>query len=172
MHAKLEAEYGDFVAARAGTLVRYAYLLCGDWHRAEDTVQSGLTKLYLAWPRLAGTGAVDAYVRRIITRTLIDEGRLVRFRRERLSDRLPETPARDDASVAVDDRLSIMRALSQVPPRQRAVVVLRYWEDQSLEQVAELLGCSVGNVKSQAARGLAVLRELLGDHLVQPAGRN
>src|SRR5215813_577730 len=112
MRAELEAEYGDFVAAQAAGLVRYAYLLCGDWHRAEDTVQKALAKLYLAWPRIAGTGAVDAYVRRIVNRVLIDDTRLARFRREWLSDRLPEPPGLPDPAGASDDRLTVMRALA------------------------------------------------------------
>jgi RNA polymerase sigma-70 factor (sigma-E family) len=172
MRAELEAEYGDFVAAQAAGLVRYAYLLCGDWHRAEDTVQKALAKLYLAWPRIAVTGAVDGYVRRIVNRVLIDDSRLARFRREWLSDRVPEPPSVPDPAVASDERLTVMQALAGVPPRQRAVLVLRYWEDRSVEQVAELLGCSVGTVKSQAARGLQTLRKLLRSHVNIPAGRN
>jgi RNA polymerase sigma-70 factor (sigma-E family) len=165
MRAQAENEYGDYVVARAASLVRFAYLLCGDWHRAEDTVQNALTKLYLAWPRLTRTGTVDAYVRRIIIRVLVDEGRLARFRRERLRDQLPEPAAMPDAIDAVADRVAVLRALRRLPPGQRAVLVLRFWEDLSVERVAELLHCSAGTVKSQSARGLRTLRELLGDQL-------
>lgn len=167
-----EREYGDYVVARASGLVRFAFLLCGDWHRAEDAVQSALTKLYLAWPRLARVEAVDPYVRRIVVRVLVDHGRLARFRRERLSDRLPEPPATPDTSATTDDRLALLAALAQVPPRQRAVLVLRFWEDQSVEQVAAVLGCSPGTVKSQTARGLQTLRGLLHDHFLVPNERS
>jgi RNA polymerase sigma-70 factor (sigma-E family) len=170
MRLDAEAEYGDYVAARAAGLVRFAYLLCGDWHRAEDTVQSALIKLYLAWPRLERVEVVEAYVRRIVVRLLIDTGRLARFRHERVSGRLPEPPAAPDHTDAVDDRLAVLGALARVAPRQRAVLVLRFWEDQSVEQVATVLGCSTGTVKSQTARGLQTLRTLLGEHLSVPIG--
>jgi len=170
MRAEAERQYGDFVAARAAPLVRFAFLLCGDWHRAEDTVQSALVKLYLAWPRLSRVGAVEPYTRRIILRVLADDGRLARSRRERVSDRLPERPAADGSDVA-DDRMVLLSALAALPPRQRAVVLLRFWEDQSVEQCAEALGCSEGTVKSQAARGLQTLRNVLGDQFLASKGR-
>ncbi|GIH14404.1 SigE family RNA polymerase sigma factor [Rugosimonospora africana] len=165
MRVEAEREYGDYVEARAARLVRFAYLLCGDWHRAEDTVQNALTKLYLAWPRLTRTTAVDAYVRRIVLRVLADEGRLARFRRERPHDTLPEPPAAPDATDTLGERIAVIEALRLLPPRQRAAVVLRFWEDQSIEQVAEALGCSIGTVKSQTTRGLQALRGLLGDRV-------
>jgi RNA polymerase sigma-70 factor (sigma-E family) len=162
MRPEHEREYGDFVAARAAGLVRFGFLLCGDWHRAEDAVQGALTKLYLAWPRLARRDAMDGYVRRIVLRVLIDERRLARFRRELLSDRVPEKPVVADPVEATGERMAVLAALAQVPPGQRAVLVLRFWEDLSIDETAEALGCSTGTVKSQAARGLATLRELLG----------
>jgi RNA polymerase sigma-70 factor (sigma-E family) len=171
MRSEAEREYGDFVEARAASLVRFAYLLCGDWHRAEDTVQSALTKLYLAWPRLARTGTVDAYVRRIVLRVLVDDGRLARYRRERLRDAVPEPVALPDSTNTVADRVTVLDALRQLPAGQRAVLVLRFWEDQSVEQAAKLLGCSTGTIKSQSARGLRTLRELLGDQISVPTGR-
>ena len=161
MNEEAERDYGDYVVARSPALCRFAYLLCGDWHRAEDAVQNALTKLYLRWGRLRDGRTVDAYVRRVLINSVIDERRLARFRREALSARLPEPPGGPDPADRVDQRLAVFDALARVPPRQRAVLVLRYWEDQSIEQVAELLGCSPGTVKSQAARGLQTLRELL-----------
>ena len=171
MRRQREAEYGDYVVARAAGLVRFAYLLCGDWHRAEDAVQTALTKLYLAWPRLHAAAGVDAYTRRIVVRTLADHGRLSRFRRERLSDRPPEPAPAPDLTGAVDERVAMLDALRRIPSRQRAALVLRYWEDLSIEQTAEVLGCTPGTVKSQTARGLAALRELLGDHLTVLSGK-
>jgi RNA polymerase sigma-70 factor (sigma-E family) len=160
-----ERDYGDFVVARSQALCRFAYLLCGDWHRAEDAVQTALTKLYVAWNRIRDRGAVEPYVRRIVVTAIIDEGRLARFRREAVSGRVPEAPAGTDLASAAGDRLTVLAALARIPPRQRAVLVLRYWEDQSVEQVADMLGCSQGTVKSQAARGLQTLRGLLDDEV-------
>lgn len=162
MNTDTEREFGDFVAARSDALCRFAYLLCGDWHRAEDAVQTALTKLYLAWKRVHHHGSLEPYVRKIILNVLTSERRLSRFRRERLSGDLPERADGTDLAVSAHNRMAVLQALAKVPPRQRAVIVLRYWEDQSLEQVAEALGCSVGTVKSQAARGLTALRQALG----------
>jgi RNA polymerase sigma-70 factor (sigma-E family) len=166
-----EAEFGEYVAARAGGLVRFAYLLCDDWHRAEDTVQRALTRLYLVWRRLDHTDAIDAYVRTIVVRVLADEGRLARYRRERLSVRMPEPAPIADQSGRTDERMAILAALRRVPPRQRAALVLRYWEDLSVEQAADVLDCSPGTVKSQTSRGLETLRRLLGEQYPVLSGR-
>jgi RNA polymerase sigma-70 factor (sigma-E family) len=160
-----EREYGDYVAARARRLCEFAYLLCGDWHAAQDAVQTALTRLYLAWPRLQRREAVDPYVRQIVIRSVVDQRRLARFRREASWAQPPDTRFTADLAEATPDRLAVLAALAQVPPRQRAVLVLRYWEDQSVDEVALALGCSTGTVKSQAARGLQTLRELLGDEV-------
>ena len=171
MRTEAEQQYGDYVAVRAPRLVRFAFLLCGDWHRAEDVVQSAFVKLYLAWPRLGRLDAVDPYMRRIIVRVVVDHGRLARFRRELVHERPPEPPPVGDGSDAVDDRMALMSALAALPARQRAAIVLRYWEDQSVEQTAEALGCSTGNVKSQTSRGLQTLRRLLSDQYLLANGR-
>lgn len=155
-----EREYVTCVTASAPMLVRFAYRRCGDWHRAEDAVQTALTKLYLAWPRLENRSLIDAYARRIVVRALIDERRLGWFRRELSTDELPDR-AGPDPTAGTGDRVAVLAALSKVPPRQRAVLVLRFWEDRSVEQVAAHLGCSIGTVKSQSARGLRTLRGLL-----------
>lgn len=156
-----EQEYGDFVVARSRRLCEFAYLLCGDWHQAEDAVQHSLTRLYLSWSRLHTREAVDPYVRRIVLRTVLDNRRLARVRREASWASPPETVDGSAAVEATADRLAVLAALAKVAPRQRAVLVLRYWEDQSVEDVAAALGCSVGTVKSQSARGLQTLRQLL-----------
>jgi RNA polymerase sigma-70 factor (sigma-E family) len=165
-----EREYGDYVAARSRRLCEFAYLLCGDWHTAQDAVQTSLTKLYLAWERVHTRHEVDPYVRRIIVRTLIDERRRARTRRERSWAHVPDAPESRDATATMSDRLAVLAALAKVPPRQRAVLVLRYWEDQSVEAVAEALSCSTGTVKSQATRGLRTLRGLLGDPVTVDQG--
>ena len=173
MDSDAEREYGDYVVARSAALCRFAYLLCGDWHRAEDAVQTAFTKLYLAWPRLQAREAIDPYVRRILTRVIVDEGRLARYRREAVSRQVPEVPDRavPDVGAATGDRLAVLAALAKMAPRQRAVLVLRYWEDLSVDQAAEVLGCAAGTVKSQAARGLQTLRVLLSDDVLADDGR-
>ncbi len=150
--------FAEYFAARSGAMRGTAYLLCGDWHRAEDLVQTAFSKLYLVWNRVSRHEVLDAYVRQILVRTFLDERRRGWWRREQVT----ETPT--DRSLAPDSpesRLDLLRALAGVPPRQRAVLILRYWEDLSVDETAALLDCSAGTVKSQAARGLQALREAL-----------
>lgn len=156
MTPQQEREFREYVQARRPGLVRTAYLMCGDWHRAEDAVQSSLVKLYAAWSRTRLETA-DAYTRRIVTNTLIDESRRGWFRRERSYWELPEGVA--DGS-GPDERLTAVAALAKLPPRQRAVLVLRFWEDLPVAETARIMRCSAGTVKSQTARGLQTLRDL------------
>jgi RNA polymerase sigma-70 factor (sigma-E family) len=150
--------FAEYFAARSGAMRGTAFLLCGDWHRAEDLVQTAFTKLYTHWHRVARHESLDPYVRQVLIRTFIDDGRRGWWRRERPQ----ETPIEQAATPAsADDRLVLLRALAGVPARQRAVLVLRYWEDMSVEETAVALGCSAGTVKSQAARGLDTLRTLM-----------
>jgi RNA polymerase sigma-70 factor (sigma-E family) len=152
-------DFVEFVEAHAADLRRSAFLLCGDWHRAQDLTQSALLKLYVVWPRVERTDGLLTYARRTLVRTAIDESRRF-WHRERATEVLPEAPTQDaDADISVD----VLRALARLPVRQRATVVLRYWEDLPMEDVAKLLGCGVGTVKSQSARGLAALRQMAGD---------
>jgi len=157
-----ERAFGDFVVARSQALCRFAFLLCGDWHRAEDAVQTAFTKLYLRWDKLDAAGSVDAYVRRVVLTTVVDERRRGWSRREAPSAGVPDQGSVADPAGASTERLAILGALAQLAPRQRAVLVLRFWEDLAVEQVAAVLGCSEGTVKSQTARGLERLRLLLG----------
>ena len=153
-------DFESYVAARRPALRRTAYLLAGDWDRAEDVVQDTLTNLYLHWWRASHATSVDAYVRRVLVNAYLAERRRP-WRRERSTDQVPET-AYADTSGSSHDRDTLRRALATLGPSQRAVVVLRYWDDLSVAETAAALGCSTGNVKSQAARGLAHLREALG----------
>jgi len=161
-----DEDFSAYFAARAHALRATAYLLCGDWHRAEDITQTAMTKLYLAWPRLREHG-MDAYARKIVVRTFLAENRRLWRRREHLTHEPPE-PVVGDRDVG--QRLLVEAALASVPPRQRAVLVLRYWNDLSVEETAEMLDCSPGTVKSQAARGVAALRRRLGPHLFPGPG--
>jgi len=168
MNSDEEREFRDFVTMRADSLRRLAYLLGGDWHLAEDAVQTALTKLYVVWRRLHRRNEVEGYARRIVVRAVIDERRRAWFRRERVSGEVPEA-ARPDDNAATADRLVVLRALSEMPARQRATIVLRYWEDLSIEETADILSCPPGTVKSQTARGLQRLRDLLEKPLSTPA---
>ncbi|WP_330272058.1 SigE family RNA polymerase sigma factor [Lentzea sp. NBC_00516] len=152
-----DREFGEFVDARALVMRRTAYLLCGDWHRAEDIVQTALIKMYVAWSRVR-KDSVDAYARKVLVRTAIDETRRGFFQRERSVDAVPERAVPDSTFD-----LDLREVLDMLPPGQRAVVVLRYWEDLSITETARILGRTEGTVKSQAAKGLAALRGLLED---------
>ena len=162
-----DAEFSVFVRAHRAELLRSACLLtAGDTHHAEDLVQTALSRLYVAWPRVRRTGTAVAYVRRIIINAQIDETRRPRWRREQS---VPELPDRPDLTSSDDwvngaesaDGEAIRSALAALPPRMRAAIVLRHWLDLSVEESADLLGCSVGTVKSQTAKALSRLRELL-----------
>jgi RNA polymerase sigma-70 factor (sigma-E family) len=158
-----DAAFAEYFAARSEAMRGTAYLLCGDWHRAEDLVQTTFTKLYLAWRRISRHESLDAYTRQTLVRTFISERRRGWFRLERVAEATPDPlpePARAGSAEA-DDRHVLLAALTKVPPRQRAVLVLRYWEDLSVDETARLLNCSTGTVKSQAARGLQTLRGVL-----------
>lgn len=160
MQAEQEDRFQEFVRARWSHLVRTAYLLTGDAHHAEDLTQTALAKAYRSWRRVSGSDNPEAYVRRMLVTCNSDRFRKRRVK-ESLTDAPPERAGRDEA-VAVDERGVLMGALAELPPRQRAVVVMRYWEDLSEAEVAEVLGCSPGTVKSQASKGLAKLRTYPG----------
>ncbi|GAA3177433.1 SigE family RNA polymerase sigma factor [Nonomuraea roseoviolacea] len=152
-------EYTAYVSGRLPWLRRVAYLLCQDWHRADDLVQSAITRLYVKWRRARAADDLDAYVRVILVRVFLAEQRGGWFSRVRVTHAPPAGPA---AHANHDLALDLRRALTAVPPRQRATLVLRYHCDLSVEQTAQVLGCSTGTVKSQTARGLAALRAELG----------
>lgn len=156
------AEFVDFVRAHRPDLVRTAVLLCaGDEAFAEDLVQTTLTKLYLAWSKVRRADRPLAYARTALTNAFVDESRRAHRRRELLTDELPVLrEAGPDGDVEL--RRVVLDALGSLGPRQRAVVVLRHWHDLDVYETAQVLGCSVGTVKSQNARGLARLREVLG----------
>ncbi|ACU69613.1 RNA polymerase, sigma-24 subunit, ECF subfamily [Catenulispora acidiphila DSM 44928] len=151
----------EFVAARSAALFRTAVLIVGDRHAAEDLVQGALERAYRHWDRVAAMDAPEAYVRRILANLAADHHR----RRGRGALPLMEHDgAAPDAYPDVDEHDAVIRILSQLPPRMRAVLVLRYYDDLTEAQIAEALGISVGTVKSQAARALAKLREAMAAH--------
>ena len=153
-----DSAFAEYFAARSDAMRGTAYLLCGDWHRAEDLVQTAFTKLYLAWHRVSRHEVLDAYVRQVLVRTFLDERRRGWWQRERSTDIPVEGASPADAP---ENRLVLLEALASVAPRQRAVLILRYWEDLSVEATAAILRCSTRTVKSQSAKGLQTLRHLL-----------
>jgi RNA polymerase sigma-70 factor (sigma-E family) len=155
-----EAAYRDYVTSRMDIMRRVAYLLCRDWHTADDLVSIAISKLYRHWPRVNGSHGVDAYVRRILLRVWLDEKRRPWRRREEPTERLPELES--VAEYRVVDREHLLDLLDGLPKRRRAAVVLRLYCDLSVEETAEILGVTAGTVKSQTARGLDTLRARAG----------
>ena len=159
--AERDAAFSEFVQARRTHLRRIAYAVCGDWHRADDLVQTALVKLYVAWPRLHRDGREEAYVRTIIVRTDIDEHRRA-WRRRELSG-LPEVEPAGATPFPVEERSALFEALQGLPTMQRKVVVLRHWLGLSVAETAQELRISQGTVKSHSHRGLESLRAVLAE---------
>ena len=155
-----DAEFEAYVAAARPRLRRLAYSLCGDWHAADDVVQTALAKLYVAWPRVQRASNPEAYVRRTIARTAVDESRRP-WRRERSGldghDRPVEGPE-------MRSRQDLVAALQRLPEMQRKTVVLRHWLGLSVVETAHDLGIAEGTVKSHTSRALAALHELISEH--------
>ena len=161
-------EFTEFAQARQAHMRRMAFLLCGNWHDAQDVTQIALMNLCRAWNRVRRADSIDAYAHRVVVRAYLGQRKKVLRQQARAveyalaSERVPGSA---DAAGQPELRLALLAALAQLPPRARAVVVLRFWEDLSVEATAEALGCSEGNVKSQTSRALAKLRTILGDSL-------
>jgi RNA polymerase sigma-70 factor (sigma-E family) len=165
MRREEEDLFREFAVRQAAPLRRCAYLFCGDWHLAEDLMQTTLVKIYRAWPTVARREVLTHYARTVLLRTWLDEKRRPWRRSEvghadvpDVSDSSAEPGQEAERSFA---RALVHEALLRVPPRQRAVLVLRYFDDLSIAETAEAMGCSEGTVKSQTARGLVNLRTAL-----------
>ncbi|MER5639645.1 SigE family RNA polymerase sigma factor [Kitasatospora sp. NPDC002227] len=159
-------DFEEFAADATRRLFHVAYLMCGDWHRAQDLVQTALAKMYAVWGRLRqgeDEPTLHAYARKVLLRTYLSQRRLRRETELVVAE--PGDYARSAAAggTSPDLRLTLIAALRELPPRNRAVVVLRYLEDHSTEATAEILGCSVSAVKSLSNRSLGKLREILGE---------
>ncbi len=151
-----DEQFRAFVTGRSQALLSTAYLLTRDWALAEDLLQSALVRSWLSWRRIAGHP--EQYVRRVMVNEYVSWWRR-KWRQEIPTEVLPEPPgAGPDEGAAADTRLTTWRLLGTLPRRQRAVIVLRYYEDLSEREIADVLGCSTGTVKSQAAKALARLR--------------
>lgn len=159
--AEREAAYTAYVAARLPWLRRVAFLLCRDWHRADDLVQTTVTKLYAGWGRVGRMENLDGYARKVLINSYLAEQRSPWWKRV-----APHGAAIEGGVTGQPDlesALDLRAALRTLAPRQRATLVLRYYEQLSVEETAHALGCSTGNVKSQTARALATLRRTLGE---------
>jgi RNA polymerase sigma-70 factor (sigma-E family) len=158
-------EFSDFVGANRVSLLRTACMLtAGDRFLAEDVVQTALARVYVAWPRIRKSSSTEAYTRRAIVSAFLDETRRPWWRRERVTGELPDAAVAGDAFGEIDglpDGGAMRRALADLPPRMRAVVVLRHELDLSVEETASLLGCAKGTVKSMNAKALDRLRTVL-----------
>jgi len=155
-------DFVEYARVAAGQLRRTAYLLCRDWDLAADLTQTTLARMFVHWPRINRRDNPHAYARQVLSRAFLDHHRTKRSQ-EVVTAEFSDVPG---TSEDPDLRLTLIDALSRIPPRDRAIVVLRYWEDLSVESVAQILGLPTGTVTSQSARSLARLRHLLG----QPAG--
>ncbi|BEP13963.1 SigE family RNA polymerase sigma factor [Acidothermaceae bacterium B102] len=153
--------FREFVASRSRALTRTAWLLTGDWFAAEDLVQTSLAKTWPRWERLVQDGAPELYVRRVMINTYATWWRR-RWRHEVATQDLPDAVDRDDVYAQVDLRSVLSAALAGLPNRQRATIVLRFMDDLTEAQTAEVLGCSIGTVKSQTAKALTHLRHYPG----------
>jgi RNA polymerase sigma-70 factor (sigma-E family) len=159
-----DAEFTEFVASRSRVLFRTAYLLTGDHGLAEDLLQTALTKTYVGWGRLRAVENAEAYARRTLVTTASSWWRRKSWRAERPTGEMPERGAGLDVD-AIAERESVWREIQALAPRQRAVIVLRFYEDLTEKQAAAAMGCSVGNVKSQTHVALKRLRARLGDQI-------
>lgn len=157
-----ETAYREYVTSRMEVMRRTAYLLCRDWHTADDLVSITIAKLYRHWSRVGTAASLDAYVRKVLLRTWLDEKRRPWRRSEQtaaeLPERLDEARGPGDSPERLWAKDLVHQGLLRLPPRQRAVLVLRYFDDLSVAETAEVMSCSEGTVKSQTARGLEALR--------------
>jgi RNA polymerase sigma-70 factor (sigma-E family) len=154
--------FREYIGVRLDPLRRTAFLICGDWHSADDVVSTAITKVYQDWHRISQMDNPDAYLRRVLVNTWLMERRRP-WRRERSVPDLPPVAGQPGDDRSVHERLSLLKHLTALPPRQRAAVVLRFYCDLSVEQTAQVLQCNPGTVKSQVARALVTLRAAMID---------
>lgn len=154
-------DFAAFVAAATPRLRRTAYLMCRDWHLAQDLTQLTLARMYAVWPRIRRTADLTAYSRRVLMNAVLDQ----RKRRSGTEIVLADLPERPDpgAGPAPELHVTLLRALATLPVRDQAIVVLRHWEDHSVDTVAEILGITPSVVKMHTMRALSRLRDLLGE---------
>ncbi|MFD8564733.1 SigE family RNA polymerase sigma factor [Streptosporangium canum] len=165
-----EDEFSRYVKEARPALRRTAFLLSSDWYEADDLVQRTLIALHRRWDSLERRDRIAGYARTVMIRMIISDRRSRRWSREALPGVLPEPAAAPDPYALLGDRLVLMRALAVLGPRQRAAVVLRYWEDRSVEETARVMGSVGSTVRSQTVRALDILRSVLQAEAYGPAG--
>jgi RNA polymerase sigma-70 factor (sigma-E family) len=171
MSSRRDDEFRAYVSERRPALLRTATLLtAGDAHLAEDLVQQTLIRMYVAWPRIQRRLGPDGYAYRTLVNVLTDQTRRGFWRRERSTDALPEPAV--EPELALEERDAVRRALAALPAGMRAAVVLRHWIELDVAETAAALGCTQGTVKSQTARGLERLRDLLEADSHEPLRRS
>lgn len=154
-----DAAFTEYVTAKTSWLRWVAFLLCQDWHRADDLLQTTAAKLYATWPRASRLENLDGYTRKILVNTFLAEQRSLWWKRVLVHGQAPDAPV---AQPDVDAALDLHAALLTLTAKQRTVLVLRYYDDLSVTQTADTLRCSPGNVKKQTSLALAALRKRLG----------
>ncbi|MFG2071712.1 SigE family RNA polymerase sigma factor [Nonomuraea maritima] len=164
MNNEQKRDFADFVSARSDSLIRLAYVLTNDQYAAEDLLQTALTKTAGRWTKIRDNP--EAYVRKVMYHEQVSRWRSPRWGREKVVESPPERMT-GDRTAQVDDHLTLQQALRALPPRKRAVLVLRYYEDLPESEVAKIMGCSVGTVRSQAHHAIARLRELVLEPVMQ-----
>lgn len=160
--ADRDEEFDAYFRARRDAVRRTAFLLCGDWHRADDHAQAAFVALHRHWRRIRDRSSLDAWMRRTLVRSVVDESRRP-WRRERVTDAPSPAVLVEGPADGVVTRHVLVDALRAVPPRRRAVLVLRFLDGLDVAATADVLGCSQGTVKSQTADGLVALRAALGE---------
>ncbi|GAB3880775.1 SigE family RNA polymerase sigma factor [Microbispora bryophytorum] len=164
MNNEQKRDFADFVSARSDSLIRLAYVLTNDQYAAEDLLQTALTKTAGRWNKIRDNP--EAYVRKVMYHEQVSRWRSPRWGREKVVESPPERMT-GDRTAQVDDHLTLQQALRALPPRKRAVLVLRYYEDLPESEVAKIMGCSVGTVRSQTHHAIARLRELVREPVMQ-----
>ncbi|WP_354640419.1 SigE family RNA polymerase sigma factor [Kitasatospora camelliae] len=160
--AEQQREFEEFARARGTGLFRSALLLCGDWHLAEDLTQTALARIYASWNRVRQADNPEAYAHTVLVRAYLSHRRLRRSTEQPALGELPEETAPGEDPTL---RVALLAALARLAPKDRAVLVLRYWEDRSVEQTAAALQLSAGTVRARSLRALGRLRALLGSQL-------
>jgi RNA polymerase sigma-70 factor (sigma-E family) len=156
--SRVEDDFVEYARVAGPRLRRTAFLLCRDWELAQDFTQTTLAKMYVHWRRISRKDNPHAYAKKVLSRVFFDHQRL----RSSHEVVLAEFPDAAGPGADTELRMTLIDALARIPYRDRAIVVLRYWEDLSIDAVAEILEMPAGTVKSQSARTLARLRDMLG----------
>ncbi|WP_331452453.1 SigE family RNA polymerase sigma factor [Streptomyces sp. SS162] len=170
LNEALEEGFARYVRGARPALRRNAFVLVGDWFAADDLVQQTLITVYRHWNRLERHDALSAYTRTVMVRLFVSDRRKHRWTRELLHDSMPEPEPKPGEATRVGDRLVLLAALAALTTRQRSLIYLRYWEDLSVEETAQIMNCSSATVRSSASRALRILRQRLDETITLRLG--